>query len=172
MEIEYFKHKILPLKDKLFRKALSITESVAESQDIVQEVMMRLWDKRAEWATIANMELYSMVLAKNLALDKIKRSGYFEGSIDMDAARQLSSDAYLPHEMMEKEESIALLWKVIRLLPEKQQQLIRLREIEELSYQRIAQEMNMTEVQVKATLFRARQKMKEMYLNINNHGEY
>lgn len=84
MDTTYFKQNILPLKHKLFRKALSITESPVEAQDVVQEVMMRLWDKRREWAAIVNMEVYSMVMAKNIALDRIKRVGYRAEPIDSD----------------------------------------------------------------------------------------
>ena len=172
MDIAYFKHNILPLKDKLFRKALSITESAIEAQDIVQEVMMRLWDKRAEWATISNIEVYSMVLTKNIALDKIKKSGYYAQSIDETRTEIMGNDSYHPQAIMEKEERIALIWKVIGLLPDQQQQLIRLWEIEEFTYQDIAKEMNITEAQVKITLFRARQKMKEIYLKLKRNNEY
>jgi len=49
MKTEDFKNRILPLKNKVFRKALCITESTDEAADVVQEVMMRLWEKREEW---------------------------------------------------------------------------------------------------------------------------
>ena len=48
MQTEYFKNKILPLKNKLFRKAFGITESAVEAENVVQDVMMRLWEKRTE----------------------------------------------------------------------------------------------------------------------------
>ena len=142
---------------------MSITESVAEAQDIVQEVMMRLWDNRTEWVSITNMEVYSMVLAKNIALDKIKKSGFHSESIYTNKTINTLSNLHHPHEDIEKKEESAIVWKIIRLLPAKQQELIRLREIEELSYQEIANEMNITEAQVKINLFRARQKIKEIY---------
>lgn len=167
IDLEYFKENILPLKNRLFRKALSITESEVEAEDVVQEVMIRLWDNRSKWSGISNMEVYSMVLTKNLALDKIKRIGYRSESIDEETAKALVSDLPLPQEAMEKKEKAALVWNVIRLLPEKLQNLIRLREIEEYSYREIAEEINITEAQVKVNLFRARQKMKEIYLQLN-----
>ena len=108
MYTKYFESNILPLKDKLFRKALSITESVAEAQDIVQEVMMRLWDNRTEWASITNMEVYSMVLIKNLALDKIKKSGYHSESIYTNRTINTLSNSHHPHEDIEKKEELAI----------------------------------------------------------------
>ena len=172
VDTEYFKSHILPLKNKLFRKALSITESVVEAEDVVQEVMMKLWSMRANWTSIDNMEVYTMVLAKNTALDKVKQATCRSGSVEMDGAISVASDSPHPQENMERAERIALVWKVIRRLPEKLQELIRLREIEEYSYRDIAGEMNITEAQVKVNLFRARQKMKEIYLELNTHDGY
>jgi RNA polymerase sigma factor, sigma-70 family len=169
MDIEYFKQNILPLKNKLFRKALSITESVEEAEDVVQEVMMRIWDKRTEWSNITNMEVYSMVSVKNMALDKIKRIAYRSESVDTDTVKAIVSDLLHPQDEMEKTEKITLLWDVIRRLPDKLQSLVRMREIEEYSYREIAEEMNLTEAQVKINLFRARQKMKEIYLQLNTY---
>ena len=44
-----FRKDILPLKDKLFRLALRITFDRAEAEDIVQETMILVWNKRDEW---------------------------------------------------------------------------------------------------------------------------
>ena len=170
MDIEYFKHHILPLKNKLFRKALSITESASEAEDVVQEIMMCLWDRKDKWPNIDNIEVYSMVLVKNLALDRIKKKSYKSKTIDINEAEQTGSESH--QEKLENAEQTALVWKIIHLLPEQCQELIRLREIEELSYREIAKAMNITEAQVKVTLFRARQKIKEIYLKINNHHGY
>jgi len=171
MQTEYFKNKILPLKNKLFRKALSITESVVEAENVVQDVMMRLWEKRTDWSKIENMEVYCMVLTKNMALDVLKKSGYNNDSIDDEKSmRALQSAAEHPLEKTVLRDVQGWLWKLIKSLPEKQQEIIRLRDIEELSYQEIAEEMNITESQVKVTLFRARKRIKEMYLQIDNYG--
>ncbi|MDH6312254.1 RNA polymerase sigma-70 factor (ECF subfamily) [Parabacteroides sp. PFB2-10] len=170
MEKEYFINTILPLKQKLFRKALYITESETEAEDVVQDVMMRLWDKRTEWPHIENIEVYSMVLTRNMAVDKIRQANSQGNRVDMTLANYLASESLHPLERLEKTDEKTLVWSAIRMLPERQQELIRLREVEELSYQEIAQQMNLTESQVKTNLFRARQKIKEIYLKIEQYG--
>ena len=40
-----FRNDILPLKDKLFRLALRITSDRAEAEDVVQETLIRVWNK-------------------------------------------------------------------------------------------------------------------------------
>ena len=157
------------MKNRLFRKALCITESATEAEDIVQEVMMRMWEKRADWPKIENIEVYCMVLAKNMALDLIKKTRH-KDSIDNENIKDIQSESGQPLEKIVHADMHGLIWKLIKSLPEKQQDIIRLRDIEELSYQEITKEMNISESQVKITLFRARKKIKEMYLQIDNYG--
>jgi RNA polymerase sigma-70 factor (ECF subfamily) len=45
-----------------------------------------------------------------------------------------------------------------------------LRDVEEKSYREIADALQMTEEQVKVTLFRARQAIKKRYLQIEDYG--
>lgn len=172
MHTEYFKYTILPLKNKLFRKAFSITQSIEEAEDVVQEVMMRLWDRRSEWSQIDNMEVYCMVLTKNAALDKLRRPGYHNDDITTSQTEILIADTRHAQEQLEKDEAEALVWKVIGSLPTQQQELVKLREVEGLSYREIAAELQLSEAQVKVMLFRARQKMKERYLKINKNDGY
>ena len=170
MQTEYFNNKILPLKNKLFKKAYCITESSVEAEDVVQEVMMRLWDKQSDWPKIENIEVYCMVLTKNLALDKIKKMNYYNDSLENSKIQELLEDSLQPLENMVQQDEKDWLWRLIRSLPEKYRRIICLREIEEYSYLEIAQEMKLTEAQVKITLFRARQQIKEKFLQITNYG--
>ena len=170
MQTEYFRNKILPLKNKVFRKALGITESVVEAENVVQDVMMRMWEKRENWPAIENIEVYCMVLTKNMALDVIKRSGHNNDSIDDENIQSIQSETKQPLEKTVQADMYNWLWKLINSLPEKQREIIRLRDIEEMSYTEIAKEMRIPESQVKITLFRARKKIKEMYLQIDNYG--
>ena len=69
-----------------------------------------------------------------------------------------------------KKERIVLLNQLIGRLPMKQRVVIQLRDIEGKSYKEIAALMSMTEEQVKVTLFRARQKLKQQFIDIDNYG--
>ncbi len=169
-ERDYFIQHIIPLKNKLFRKALYMTESIEDSQDIVQDVMIALWNKRAQWNEIKNMEVYAMVLTKNQALDRIKNKAGNNDSIDEKIETLVSCKNNNPLESVIKNEETSLVWKTINQLPDNQRKLVILREIDELSYLEIAEIMQTTEAQVKINLFRARQKIKERYLKIDNYG--
>ena len=68
-----FRDDILPLKDKLFRLALRITFDRAEAEDVVQDTMIRVWNKREEGTQFGSIEAYCLTVAKNLAIDRSQK---------------------------------------------------------------------------------------------------
>ena len=50
-----FQNDILPLKNQLYRLALRITLDSAEAEDIVQETLIKVWDRRESWTSIDNI---------------------------------------------------------------------------------------------------------------------
>ena len=52
----------------------------------------------------------------------------------------------------------------------KQRTVLQLRDVEEKSYKEIAEILNINEEQVKVNLFRARQKVKQQFIDIDSYG--
>lgn len=163
-----FRNDILPLKDKLYRLALRITLDSAEAEDIVQDTMIRVWNKRDEWAQFNSIEAFCLTVARNLAIDRSQKSG--AQNIELTTETQEMSDGSTPERQLERSEQMDLVRKLINELPEKQRTIIQLRDIEEKSYKEIADVMQLTEDQVKVTLFRARQRIKAKYNEIQSYG--
>ena len=163
-----FRNDILPLKDKLYRLALRITLDSAEAEDIVQDTMIRVWNKRDEWAQFNSIEAFCLTVARNLAIDRSQKSE--AQNIELTTETQEMSDGSTPERQLERSEQMDLVRKLINELPEKQRTIIQLRDIEEKSYKEIADVMQLTEDQVKVTLFRARQRIKAKYSEIQSYG--
>lgn len=163
-----FRNDILPLKDKLYRLALRITLDSAEAEDIVQDTMIRVWNKRDEWAQFNSIEAFCLTVARNLAIDRRQKSE--AQNIELTTETQEMSDGSTPERQLERSEQMDLVRKLINELPEKQRTIIQLRDIEEKSYKEIADVMQLTEDQVKVTLFRARQRIKAKYNEIQSYG--
>ena len=163
-----FRNDILPLKDKLFRLALRITFDRAEAEDVVQETLIRVWNKRDEWAQFGSIEAYCLTVAKNLAIDRSekKEAQNVELTPEMDQAPDASS----PYDQLVDKERMDLIHRLVNELPEKQRLIMQLRDVEGQSYKEIAIVLNLTEEQVKVNLFRARQKVKQRYLDIESYG--
>ncbi|MDR3219684.1 MAG: RNA polymerase sigma factor [Dysgonamonadaceae bacterium] len=161
MRQDRLKKNILPIADKLFRLALSITGNKEDAEDVVQDVYYNVWKKRDEWEAIENLEAYCFRSVRNTALDKIvlKENQHQTIPDDFDFPVQGGD---IQHEM-EVREQIDSLEKWLKTRPEIQQTIFLLREIEGMSYKEIATVLNISEEQVKAYLFRLRRKLKEYF---------
>ena len=158
-----FQHDILPLKDKLYRLALRITLNPAEAEDVVQETMMKVWNRRNTWDAIENMETFCMTVCRNLALDKTRHMGNQTSSLDTEAEPTDNSHHSNPEEQVIQQDRIRLVRQLIDQLPEKQRSCMQLRDIEGKSYKDIAAILQITEEQVKINIFRARQTIREQF---------
>jgi RNA polymerase sigma-70 factor (ECF subfamily) len=164
-----FRKDILPLKDKLFRLALRITLDRAEAEDVVQDTLIRVWSKREEWSQFDSIEAFCFTVARNLAIDRSEKKEAANVELTPDMMEQ-ASDASGPDKQLVRTEQMNLIHRLINELPEKQRTVVQLRDIEGKNYKEIATVMQMTEEQVKVTLFRARQKVKQQYLAIDGYG--
>lgn len=163
-----FRDSILPLKDKLFRLALRITLDNAEAEDVVQETLIRVWNKRDEWEQLESVEAYCLTVARNLAIDRSERKDARTVALPPDAEE--AADTATPHEQLVRKERLQLLRHLIRQLPEKQRQIVMLRDVEGKSYKEIAMLLDVTEEQVKVNLFRARKKIKQRFIDTERYG--
>jgi len=159
-----FRKNILPVIDRLFRLAFSITKNKEDAEDVVQDVLFNVWKKKAEWGNIGNMEAYCFRSTRNMALDKLAlRENNLEEIPENYDYPALGEDV---QRKIEIDEQMNLLENWVQKLPEKQQTIFRLREVEELSYKEIAVILDISEEQAKITLFRIRRKLKEYFDSI------
>ncbi len=163
-----FRDDVLPLKDKLYRLALRITLDTAEAEDIVQETLIRVWQHREEWHEISSIEAYSQIVCRRLALDVAGKSGH--GNVQLDEQSQQDSVAITPEDQLDNNERLSLIKKLMDSLPEVQRTIMELRDIEGKPYKEIAEIMELTEVQVKVYLHRARMKVKNKVEEIERYG--
>lgn len=163
-----FRDDILPLKDKLFRLALRITFDRAEAEDVVQDTMIRVWNKREEWTQFGSIEAYCLTVAKNLAIDRSQKKE--PQNVELTPEMEEESEISGPYDQLVNNERMSIIHRLINELPEKQRLIMQLRDIEGESYKEIAKILNLTEEQVKVNLFRARQKVKQRYLEIDEYG--
>lgn len=163
-----FRDDILPLKDKLFRLALRITFDRVEAEDVVQDTMIRVWNKREEWTQFGSIEAYCLTVAKNLAIDRSQKKE--AQNVELTPEMEEESEISGPYDQLVNNERMSIIHRLINELPEKQRLIMQLRDIEGESYKEIAKILNLTEEQVKVNLFRARQKVKQRYLEIDEYG--
>ena len=165
-----FHTDVLPLKDELFRLALRITLNHAEAEDVVQETMLKVWNKRDQWDAIESMEAFCLTVCRNLALDRMRRADNQNQALEGSHDAPDTSYASNPEEQAVQRDRVQLVKRLMQQLPEKQRTCMHLRDIEGKAYKEIAAVMNITEQQVKVNIFRARQTIKQKFLQSEQYG--
>ena len=166
-----FRTDVLPLKNELFRLALRITLNREDAEDVVQETMIRVWNRRDQWEQIESIEAFCTTICRNMALDKTKRASNQDASLDNEGhdAPDHSYSAN-PEEQAVQRDRVECVRRLMDLLPEKQRTCMQLRDVEGKSYKEIATVMDISEQQVKVNIFRARQTIKQEYLKQEKYG--
>lgn len=166
MSQQFFKERILPCKNKLFRFALSITSNRITAEDVVQEVLIKMWQHREEWAGINNIEAWGMRMTKNLSIDKLRSKHNRTTELQ---TFQSPNDYRTPERIVENRDSLDYIKQLIQNLPEKQRQIMHLRDIEEFSYKEISDTLELSLSHVKTYLFRARSAVRSQLIKAGLH---
>ncbi len=169
MNITAFQTRILSTKSKLYRFAFKLLDNEEEAKDVVQEVFIKVWNGRERMHEIENWEAWCMRMTKNLSLDRI-RLRTRRATDSMDNHYNIKSENLSPHETTELDESMQRVNLYIAALPEKQRQVMHLRDVEGYSYNEICEILELDLNQVKVNLFRARNSVREKLLKTNAYG--
>ncbi len=152
-----FQTEYLPLSGTFYRVAFFILEDAAEAEDAVQELYLKLWDRRDVLDGIRSPKGYGITLLRNLCLDRIRRS------------RRMETPASLPEpeapggqdESIDQKERLAKVLAAIKSLPDRQREVLTLRTLDGLSYDEIAQRTGINYLTLRVLLSQARNKLKK-----------
>ncbi len=154
MTTNEFQHTVAPIKDKLYRFALRMLDNIPEAQDVVQEVLIKLWQQRERLTQVTNVEAWTMRMTSNMSIDKMRNKHW--RTEDVSGIVQFATPASSPDRLTEQADTMQHISNVIAQLPEKQRSVMHLRDIEGYSYQEIEEALGIPLNQVKVNLFRAR----------------
>lgn len=168
MEMEIYKKRVLPLKHQLYRLAFRIVGREDRAKDVVQEVLIKIWEKSEELTEVINLEGYCMRMTRNLAIDKT-RSRHFQTTALLQV-QHFATPTPTPYEATAENDTFQLIRDMVKKLPAAQREVFELRDFDGLSYKEIAEETGRSMSQVKVYLSRARYKIKiELIAAYDNH---
>lgn len=172
MELGEFTAQVLPLKDKLFRYAKRLLQNHEEAEDLLQDVMVKLWVNRAELSRKSSVEAFAMTVTKNLCIDRFRSKQYQTSNTGIDAAElDMSDHGISPHKRAEQVEAVQFVREAMEQLPVNLRRVVELRDIEGMSYQEIADIMDMNINTLKVNLSRARKRIRD-FLKTNYNFDY
>ncbi|GAA5225036.1 RNA polymerase sigma factor [Membranihabitans marinus] len=161
---QIFNEEVFPLRDKLYRFSLGIVRKNDIAEDVVQEVLIKVWDKREDWVNWKNIKAMTYTITRNLSLDKLKsKHNQLKPMLD---GFDTAADGDSPMGELISKDVNAIVQKAIYQLNDVQRMVIQLRDMEGYTYNEIADITNLTLAQVKVNLHRGRLELRKTLQNI------
>lgn len=158
MEAETFKQRFLSFHPKLYRIALALVESPEDVEDILQEAYTKLWSKRDSLEAVQQPEAFAVTIVRNLCLDFLRSPRTNSRSEPLETVILHCEDS--PERQVETRDQLRQVVRLIQELPPNQQQVIRLRGMEDCSVEEIAEITGFSPANVRTLLSRARKYIK------------
>ncbi|AWW30422.1 RNA polymerase subunit sigma [Echinicola strongylocentroti] len=156
----FFEAYIWSLRSKLYRMAYLWLKNRDEAEDAVQEALEKAWQQRELLQKMDNPTGWMVRVVKNQSLQKLREKKKWVVMESEDSLPEIAVD-----EVEEVSPTVRLVFKFLKELPEKQQEVFQLREVEGLTYEEIAEYMEISMEQVKVNMFRARKKLQSFLTN-------
>lgn len=159
---------VMPFKDKVFRLAKRLLVSREEAEDATQEILLKLWNNKQKISDYKNVEAFSMTMTKNFCLDRLK-SKQAQNLKIVHSNYQDKSHSSL-QKQVEARDSVDWVSSIIETLPEQQQIIVQLRDIEQYEFAEISKMLDMNETAIRVALSRARKTIREQLIKTHSYG--
>jgi len=164
-----FKLLVANYQDLVYNTALGIVQNSEDAEDVAQEVFIQVYRSIDQFKGDARLSTWIYRITTTKALDHIrsrKRKKRFAFITSLfgpnDELVHEPVDFQHPGVTLDRKEQAALLFRMIEQLPENQKVAFTLHKTEELSYQEIADVMQLSVSAVESLLFRARQNLRRL----------
>jgi RNA polymerase sigma-70 factor (ECF subfamily) len=143
----------------LYRVALSLVRNPAEAEDVVQDVFLRVLQRKRDLAAIVELRPWLVRIAWNLALDRRRRVR--PQQMDEFFAEALVSADLPADEALAEAGRIRQVLAAMERLPQRERQALLLSAMDELSTAEIGAVLGRSESSVRSLLFRARTHLRQ-----------
>lgn len=165
-----FKLNVLPMSKKLLRFATLFLKDEDGAKDVVQDVFLKLWQKRGTLDEVENLEAFAMRMTRNQCIDTVRAKKAV--SMDAETKRLLQQETMNLHTRLELGESAKQIKMLIERLPDAQRTVMQMRDIEQLEYNEITELTGLKANAIRVNLSRARKKVRDEFLKLNDDGKH
>ena len=159
MSEKEFISECMPACRKVFAHAVKIV-GADDANDIMQECLRRLWERKNDLSAINSIEAYAMGIGRNQIIDILRVKKRYGGEVATDCQQYVSS---FDGEVDDREEA-SIVMHLLGDLPERQRAVIEMSAVKEMDNMEIAAATGLTDVNIRQILSRGRKKLKEMYI--------
>lgn len=163
-------------KDSIYYMLLKMVNNRDDAEDLTIEAFGKAFRNIRQYTPDYAFSTWLFKIATNNCIDFIRKKRKMMLSIDrgfeneegQDISLEVKSDGPAPDDVMMKKQKVMMMKDVVEKLKPRYRRLVELRYYQELSYEEIAEELNLPLGTVKAQLFRAR----EFLYQIMKNSEY
>ena len=156
---KFFRQWTRDHQDQAWSLARYLLRDNAEAEDVVQEAFIRLWEHR-ESMSDARVKPWLLRVTRNLCLDRLRQR---RPQVDLEDAALESANPD-PSQGLQQLRLADRLGLAIAGLKEPQRSLVILRDLQQRSYEELAEVTGLSLPQVKTYLHRARQRLRDQLL--------
>ena len=148
----------LPLSDRFYRVAYHILESQEDAEDAVQELYLKLIKSPAKFSEIQDPAAFGITILRNICIDIIRRR---EKRKSEELHEYMIADETSPDKEAAEKDKLRVLIQEIGRLPRKQSMVLKMRTIDGLEYEEIAQRTGLSQVNIRVLISIARKTLKK-----------
>ena len=128
---------------KVFKFGYSILKSTEESENLIQDVFLKVWENRHKVEKDTSIKSYLFTVTYNSAISVIRKKSREEKYVEYLKSLQIVNEEPVNVEL-EYNELSDKLDEIIKDLPERQKEVFRLHRIEGLKYSEISERLNIS----------------------------
>ncbi len=154
-------------RNRIYKVAVLYVKSPILAEEIVQDVFLKVWFQRKEIKALRSFEAWLFTVSKNYIINYLKKLAN-EWKARETWVRQTSASEDSADFKIRGDQFQQLLQQAIGQLPLQQQRIYKLAKEQHLSYEAIAQELNISPLTVKTHMARALDAIRSW---LKQHGE-
>lgn len=170
-----FEQLVRLYENKVYHLALRMCSNPEDAYDVAQEAFLAAWKGLPAFRGESGFSTWLYRLTSNAAIDHLRRAKKQTGDLSLDD-EELNLDAAdtapLPQEAAEQGELQQALAAGLRQLSDDHRSVLVLREMQELSYEEIAERLDLDLGTVKSRISRARNALRKILLKSGNLSGY
>ncbi len=169
MTPEKFRKEIIPEGRRLYSFAFRYLNIREEAEDVVQDVLTKLWEERDTLGKYLNISALATTMTRNMCIDRIRKKKTIRID-DNEVHSIIGGMEEMTGLIIEWEEASSLAKKIIYRMNEPYKSAVILRDIEGYSYEEAAEVLEMNINALRTVLSRARKSVREELENIYSYG--
>ncbi len=146
---------------KIHQFACSYLKSEQDAEDLVQEVFLKLWNKREKMDSTQNIRAFIFKIAVNIIYDFIRRKNTGQAFLEFLAGDQFWYDTTW-HEVV-FDDMLSQIRRLVQQMPEQRQKIFIMSKEKGLDNDKIAEKLNLSKRTVENQLYRATSFLKKSF---------